>query len=693
MLVKKQFICPHCDNKVRDRKALKIHKKKCPNSDKTIKRRNSTGNNKHFNCTECDQTFADAEALKYHEIWHTYKCINCEKIFPDKATLHIHEQTHSDESPKPGEKREVSDFIDEIKTEPEEQIVNESKEEEQIGTESKDSKAFEPNMEVQNFSETNQGQSEEETSGETEKTQYGTSPNERPHKCTNCDKRFTQNGSLRRHMRTHTGEKPFACSDCDYRTSDKGNLRKHEKKHSVNKQQESRPAYEAEMEAQNINEPHHEQSEEETLVKTGETPNKTDMETEEAQNETDMEADICKPSDILELKNLGEGIKESSACASDSSQQMDADQTGDSLKEPETFAKRNEMLISGLSKQLGIDQIVYMEATNAIDEIEVEKEIKDKPKCQTCGKKIKNKYALLYIQRHANEKPINCYKCESKSSENAKSKDQERSFKTEPDIKKDPDVKTEQVEDSAGMCDGKDSLTNLKNEKSNAEDDHLDRYLGKWVRGIGFTGINETFRGMMADAPPEEPLRFKMEKTGDDLESKVQTFPDESPAPEPIDQDASQLDLTNVTNQPKNEGNSMMEEDDSNNGIEDGNNEEKEWSIDDMQAQLKRAQSEPPIVKDVSEQDLTNSPEDVGSSIEESDCNKENKDDIEEHEEWSTNDMQAELKRAQKFLLSIPDPGLKREPSPKTRAQPKGDIPSVNLFENQDALRSLFFSS
>ena len=95
-------------------------------------------------------------------------------------------------------------------------------------------------------------------------------------------------------MRTHTGEKPFACSDCDYRTSDKGNLRKHEKKHSVNKQQESRPAYEAEMEAQNINEPHHEQSEEETLVKTGETQNKTDMETEKAQNETDMEADMIR---------------------------------------------------------------------------------------------------------------------------------------------------------------------------------------------------------------------------------------------------------------------------------------------------------------------------------------------------------------------------------------------------------------
>ncbi|GFY50288.1 hypothetical protein TNIN_416231 [Trichonephila inaurata madagascariensis] len=52
-----------------------------------------------------------------------------------------------------------------------------------------------------------------------------------PHKCNLCSKRFTQKGSLNRHMVTHNNERPFACELCPKRFKYRSVLTSHRKLH------------------------------------------------------------------------------------------------------------------------------------------------------------------------------------------------------------------------------------------------------------------------------------------------------------------------------------------------------------------------------------------------------------------------------------------------------------------------------
>ena len=56
-----------------------------------------------------------------------------------------------------------------------------------------------------------------------------------PLACPHCDYRVTQKGSLKRHLRRHTGEKPFECAYCDYATANSGDLTKHLRTHTTGK--------------------------------------------------------------------------------------------------------------------------------------------------------------------------------------------------------------------------------------------------------------------------------------------------------------------------------------------------------------------------------------------------------------------------------------------------------------------------
>ncbi|XP_071058625.1 zinc finger protein 664-like [Pseudochaenichthys georgianus] len=57
----------------------------------------------------------------------------------------------------------------------------------------------------------------------------------KPFSCSVCTKYFAQSGSLKSHMRVHTGEKPFSCSVCKKSFSKSGNLKEHMRVHTGEK--------------------------------------------------------------------------------------------------------------------------------------------------------------------------------------------------------------------------------------------------------------------------------------------------------------------------------------------------------------------------------------------------------------------------------------------------------------------------
>ena len=62
--------------------------------------------------------------------------------------------------------------------------------------------------------------------------QKAVSANEKPYKCSVCQKVFRHPSGLRGHERTHTGERPYKCDSCDKTFALYGTLRVHKRIHT-----------------------------------------------------------------------------------------------------------------------------------------------------------------------------------------------------------------------------------------------------------------------------------------------------------------------------------------------------------------------------------------------------------------------------------------------------------------------------
>ena len=63
-------------------------------------------------------------------------------------------------------------------------------------------------------------------------SEHTNSKHGKPHFCTQCSKLFSQAGSLKVHLRTHTWEKPYSCTQCAKSFLTHGSLKLHLKTHT-----------------------------------------------------------------------------------------------------------------------------------------------------------------------------------------------------------------------------------------------------------------------------------------------------------------------------------------------------------------------------------------------------------------------------------------------------------------------------
>ncbi|XP_068596862.1 zinc finger protein 408 [Brachionichthys hirsutus] len=176
------------------------------------KHRFSHTEEKPFTCRECGKNYTSAESFRAHQMSHRgerpFPCPHCEKTYGLKRDLKEHMVLHS------GEKPYVCEHC---------------------------GKAFarRPSLRIHRLLHCSRV-----VYTQPPKVQCTLCPKllansgslrnhmkvhtgDKPHICQHCGKRFSQKGNLECHLRIHNGEKPYSCPDCDQSFAQKPELRRH----------------------------------------------------------------------------------------------------------------------------------------------------------------------------------------------------------------------------------------------------------------------------------------------------------------------------------------------------------------------------------------------------------------------------------------------------------------------------------
>ncbi|XP_074148401.1 hypermethylated in cancer 2 protein [Sminthopsis crassicaudata] len=151
------------------------------------------------------------EAVPYGD--NLYVCIPCGKGFPSSEQLNAHVETHTEEEL----------FIKEE--------AGYGAPDEEAEDLSAPSPAYASEQRPFKCSGCDKSYKDPATLRQHEKTHWLT----RPFPCNICGKMFTQRGTMTRHMRSHLGLKPFACEECGMRFTRQYRLTEHMRVHSGEK--------------------------------------------------------------------------------------------------------------------------------------------------------------------------------------------------------------------------------------------------------------------------------------------------------------------------------------------------------------------------------------------------------------------------------------------------------------------------